>query len=136
MMFGSQSMMIMRLIAGVGGDYIIDRSDGISDITRSGASHQPIPLHRQAQPFRQQQIKNPLHRNNPIHLPRMLPDPHLRSATLRRQRPLLLDASHTGLQQRHPHVAWTVACRLSWMDSSAVDRHRHYITGYAQPSGS
>ena len=107
---------------------------GISHTPLPGARSQPLPLHRQTQQIRQQPIKNTLHRHHPLHLPRLLPDTHLRSPTLRRQRSLLLDESHPRLQSRHAHGTGTLPCGFGWVDSAVADWYWHHFFGPAQPA--
>lgn len=104
-----------------------------SNPTPPRTSHQSLPLHRQTQSIRQQQIKNAVHSHHPLHLPHLLPNTHLWSTPLLRQWPLLLDASHPSLQQRHTHGIRSLPSRLRWMDTTAPRRYTHDLPRPQQP---
>ena len=66
--------------------------------------------------------EDPLDRHDPLYLPRILPDPHLWCQDGQIERPLLLDASHLGVEPRDADGARHLADYHFWDGDAVVSR--------------
>ena len=120
-------------LSGLSGNLILITTHGIPGASLFVAGDPHLPHHRPASALHHQPVEAAVHLNNAFHLPCVLPDSHLRSAALVGQRPLLLDAGDSGLQQGHADGAGAFPSDQCGVDPAATHWHPYRLTGPAPP---